>query len=109
MEALGSTFFSLFDAVSGFNQVRNTEGVKRVLVILASSGCYLPQCLTMGPTNGPEDFSFVVDTLFSLGPLHVRRLNRQWIIYIDDFRPNREVAAWLSRLGCSARARIGCR
>ena len=39
----------------------------------------------MGGSNGPEDFSFAVDTLFSLGRYHERRLNNNWIIYIDDF------------------------
>ena len=39
----------------------------------------------MGPTNGPEDFSFIVDTLFGLGVARKRPLNNQWNIYIDDF------------------------
>ena len=84
-ECLGSIYFTLLDAVSGFNQVPNTRRASKVLAILAASGCYLPRCLTMGPTNGPEDFSFVVDTLFSMGKMHKRRLNKQWQVYIDDF------------------------
>ena len=39
----------------------------------------------MGPCNGPEDFSLVVDTLFGMGPLQRRRLCREWKPYIDDF------------------------
>ena len=65
----------MLDAVSGFNQVPNTERAKRVLAVLAASGCYLANCLTMGGTNGPEDFSFGVDTLFGLGRAHKRRLS----------------------------------
>ena len=84
-EVLGSVFISLLDAVSGFNQIRNTERAKRVLAVLASSGCYLPNALTMGGHNGPDDFSFAVDTLFSLGPNQARRLNKQWQVYVDDF------------------------
>ncbi len=84
-EVLGSVYMSLLDAVSGFNQVRNSERARRVLAVLAASGCYLPNCLTMGGSNGPEDFCFTVDTLFGLGQHHERRLNRQWIVYIDDF------------------------
>jgi len=35
--------------------------------------------------NGPEDFARVVDTLFALGKSRVRRLNREWNVYVDDF------------------------
>ena len=84
-EVLGSIYITLLDAVSGFNQVPNSERAKRVLAVLAASGCYLPTCLTMGGTNGPEDFSFGVDTLFGLGKMHKRRLNNQWVVYVDDF------------------------
>ena len=56
-----------------------------MLAVLASSGCYLPNSLTMGGHNGPDDFSFSVDTLFSLGPNQARRLNREWMVYVDDF------------------------
>ena len=84
-EAAGSVFFSLLDAVSGFNQIRNSERARRILAVLANSGCYLANMLTMGPTNGPEDFSFVVDLYFSLGKRSRRRLMREWLPYIDDF------------------------
>ena len=84
-EVLGSCFISLLDAVSGFNQVPNSERARRVLAVLSASGCYLPNCLTLGGSNGPEDFSFAVDTVFGMGRHHERRLNRQWVVYIDDF------------------------
>ena len=45
MEAFGPIYFSLFDAVSGFNQVRNTDRAKRVLAILAASGSSLHEVL----------------------------------------------------------------
>ena len=84
-ECAGSVYFSLLDAVAGFNQLRNSARAQLVLAVLASSGCYLPRCLNFGPTNGPEDFARVVDTLFALGKSRVRRLNREWNVYVDDF------------------------
>ena len=84
-ECVGSVYFSLFDAVSGFNQVRNTPRSKRILAVLTASGCYLPECLPFGPMNGPEDFARVVDTLFAMGKARVRRLNSEWQVYVDDF------------------------
>jgi len=77
--------FSLFDAVSGLNQVRNTLRAKRVLAVLTASGCYLPECLPFGPMHGPEDFARVVDTLFAMGRARQRRLNRERQVYADDF------------------------
>ena len=84
-ESAGSVYYSLFDAVKGFNQVPNSERARRVLAVLANSGCFLPRVLTLGPCNGPEDFQMAVDTLFALGPRHRRRLCKQWQVYIDDF------------------------
>ena len=84
-ECVGSVYYSLLDAVAGFNQLRNSPRAQRVLAVLASSGCYLPKCLNFGPTNGPEDFARVVDTLFAMGKSRVRRLNREWNVYVDDF------------------------
>ena len=84
-ECVGSVFYSLLDAVAGFNQLRNSPRAQRVLAVLASSGCYLPKCLNFGPMNGPEDFARVVDTLFALGKSRVRRLNKEWNVYVDDF------------------------
>ena len=55
------------DAVSGFNQIRNTKRAREVLATVARSGKYLPVGLTFGPVNGPDDFNFVVDRAFSPG------------------------------------------
>ena len=71
--------------MSGFYQVRNTPRAKRILAVLTASGCYLPECLPFGPMNGPEDFARVVDTLFAMGKSRIRRLNREWQVYVDDF------------------------
>ena len=49
------------------------------------SGCFLPRVLTLGPTNGPEDFSKVVDQNFAGGRAQKRRLCSEWLPYIDDF------------------------
>ena len=48
-ECAGSVYFSLFDAVSGFNQVTSTSRAKRILAVLTASGCYLPECLPFSP------------------------------------------------------------
>ena len=37
-EAAGSVFYSLFDAVNGFNQVQNSERARHVLAELVNSG-----------------------------------------------------------------------
>ena len=84
-ECVGSVFCSLLDAVAGFNQLRNSPRAQRVLAVLAPSGSYLPKCLNFGPMNGPEDFARVVATLFALGKSRVRRLNKEWNVYVDDF------------------------
>ena len=84
-ECVGSVFYSLLDAVAGFKQLRNSPKAQLVLAVLASSGCYLPKCLNFGPTNWPEDFARVVDILFALGKSRVRRLNREWNVYVGDF------------------------
>ena len=36
-ECVGSIFYTLLDAVSGFNQVRNSQRAKRVLAVLSIS------------------------------------------------------------------------
>lgn len=53
--------FSFVDAVTGFNQIKNTRRAMEVLAIVARSGKFLPVCLTFGPVNGPDDFCYVVD------------------------------------------------
>jgi hypothetical protein len=40
--------------------------------------------LTFGPHNGPEDFSYVVDRLFSGGGKARRRFCSTWLAYVDD-------------------------
>jgi hypothetical protein len=67
VEAMGSVWYSLLDAVAGFNQIVNTQRAREMLAIVAHTGTFLPRCLTFGPHNGPEDFAFVTDHVFSLG------------------------------------------
>ena len=61
----GCVYLTLVDACKGFNQIVNTERTRQMLVILARSGQYLPRCLTVGPTNGPEDFAVATDRVFA--------------------------------------------
>jgi hypothetical protein len=84
IEAAGSAFLSFLDAVTGFNQVVNTQRAREMLAVLSRSGCWLPRCLTFGPHNGPEDFSYVVDRLFSGGGNSRRRFCSTWLAYVDD-------------------------
>ena len=83
-EAAGSAYLSVLDAVTGFHQVVNTQRAREMLACLARSGCWLPRCLTFGPHNGPEDFSYVVDRLFSGGSKSKGRFCRTWLAYVDD-------------------------
>jgi len=41
-------------------------------------------CLTFGPVNGPEDFSYVVDRTFAPGRDAKRRFCTEWLGYVDD-------------------------
>ena len=41
--------------------------------------------LQLGPCNGPFDFQYVVDDLFSLGPEHAKWFGRAWKNYLGDF------------------------
>ena len=74
LAAVGSVWYTFVDAVSGFNQIRNTKRAREVLAIVARSGKYLPVGLTFGPVNGPDDFNFVVDRAYvrqgAATPLH---------------------------------------
>ena len=83
-EVAGSMWMTLVDACKGFNQVANTRRAREVLAILARSGQYLPVCLTFGPTNGPEDFAFATDRVFSPGRGRKMRFCTNWQIYADD-------------------------
>ena len=80
----GSALMTLLDACKGFNQIANTDRARRMLAILARSGQYLPRCLTFGPHNGPEDFAFATDRVFSPGRERKMRFCTQWQIYADD-------------------------
>ena len=83
LEAAGSAFLSMLDAVTGFNQVENAERAKRVLALVSRSGQFLPTCLTFGPQNGPEDFAYVVDRIYA-GKHRRMRLMKEWLPYVDD-------------------------
>ena len=82
--AVGSVWYTFVDAVSGFNQIRNTKRAREVLAIVARSGKYLPVGLTFGPVNGPDDFNFVVDRAYAPGRGRRLRFTKEWIAYVDD-------------------------
>ena len=50
-QAAGSLWYTLVDAVTGFNHIVNTERARQMLAILSRSGQFLPRCLTFGPAN----------------------------------------------------------
>ena len=83
-EAAGSAYLTLLDAVTGFNQVENTDRAKQVLALVSRGGQFLPTCLTFGPQNGPEDFAYVVDRIYAPGRHRKLRLMKQWLPYVDD-------------------------
>ena len=83
-DCAGSCWMTLLDAVTGFNQIANTRRAREMLAILARSGQFLPICLTFGPHNGPEDFSFVIDRHYSPGRDAKRRFCTEWQAYVDD-------------------------
>ena len=82
--AVGSVWYTFVDAVSGFNQIRNTKRAREVLAIVARSGKYLPVGLTFGPINGPDDFNFVVDRAYAPGRGRRLKYTKEWIAYVDD-------------------------
>ena len=75
---------SLLDAVTGFNHLVNTKRAREMLAVIARSGQFLPVCLTFGPVNGPEDFSYVVDRTFAPARDAKRRFCSEWLGYVDD-------------------------
>ena len=81
---MASVFFTLLDAVTGFNQIVNTPRARLMLAVIAKTGTFLPKCLTFGPHNGPEDFAHVVDQVFSPGAKQKRRFCKEWLAYVDD-------------------------
>ena len=84
--AAGSAFYTFVDAAAGFNQLVNTRRARQVLAIVSSrAGKFLPTCLTFGPVNGPDDFSYTVDRLYSAGSASERqRYGTEWLAYVDD-------------------------
>ena len=82
--AAGSIWFSFVDAVTGFNQIKNTRRAMEVLAIVARSGKFLPVCLTFGPVNGPDDFCYVVDRAYAPGRGRKMKYTREWVAYVDD-------------------------
>ena len=82
--AAGSVYYSFVDAVTGFNQIRNSRRAMEVLAIVARSGKFLPVCLTFGPVNGPDDFCYVVDRAFAPGRNRRMRYTKEWVAYVDD-------------------------
>ncbi|CAL1173292.1 unnamed protein product, partial [Cladocopium goreaui] len=83
-QCAGSIWYSFVDAVTGFNQIQNTRRAMEVLAIVARSGKFLPVCLTFGPVNGPDDFSYVVDRAFGPGRGRQMKYTKEWIAYVDD-------------------------
>ena len=71
---MASVFFTLLDAVTGFNQIVNTP---RASLMLAVVGTFLPKYLTFGLHSGPEDFAYVVDRVFSPGAEQKRRFCKE--------------------------------
>ena len=49
-----------------------------VYAVLSEIGQFLPACLQLGPENGPEDFQYVSDEVYTLSPMHAVRLNKVW-------------------------------
>ncbi len=83
-EVAGSACMTFVDACKGFNQLANTKRAREILAIVARSGQFLPQCLTFGPCNGPEDFGFATDRVFAPGRGRKQRFCTNWQIYADD-------------------------
>ncbi|CAK9069122.1 Pro-Pol polyprotein, partial [Durusdinium trenchii] len=82
--AAGSIWFSFVDAVTGFNQIKNTRRAMEVLAIVARSRKFLPVCLTFGPVNGPDDFCYVVDRAYAPGRGRKMKYTREWVACADD-------------------------
>ena len=52
-DAAGSIWLTFLDAVTGFNQVVNTQRGREMLAVIARSGQFLPVCLTFGASQRP--------------------------------------------------------
>ena len=64
-ELVGCVFLSAADGARGFNLLVNTRRAKEVLAVLSDSGCFLPEVLQLGPADGPFDYQFCTDELFT--------------------------------------------
>ena len=83
-EAAGSLWLTMVDAVTGFNQLQNSDRARRVLAVVTRSGQFLPTCLTFGPVNGPEAFAYVMDRIYARGSGRRARAASEWLAYVDD-------------------------
>ena len=83
-EAAGSLWHTFLDAVAGLNTL-GTQRAREMLAIVWRTGQFLPVCLTFGPHDGPEDFSHVIDRVYSPGSKSKRRFCSEWLGYADDF------------------------
>ena len=88
---------SVGDLKGGFNQIANTANATLKLAVISPSGTWLPQGLTFGPTNGPEDFQEAVYIIFS------RQLLKTWFLFDDDLA----VATWKQGIGEEKLERLG--
>ena len=64
-ELVGRAFLSGADGARGFNLMLNTQKAKEVLAVLTEAGCFLPSVLQLGPADGPFDFQYATDELFT--------------------------------------------
>ena len=76
--------WTLLDAVTGFKQIVNTPRARLMLAVITKRGTFLLECVTFGPQDGPEDFAYVVDRVFSPGAEQKRRFCKEWLAYVDD-------------------------
>ena len=83
-ESAGSLYLSMLDAMTGFNQLQNSDRARRVLAVITRSGQFLPTCLTFGPVNGPEAFAYVMDRVYARGSNRRSRAASEWLAYVDD-------------------------
>ena len=79
-----SLWYTLGDGAKGFNQLEFTARASMVYAVLSEIGQFLPACLQLGPENGPEDFQYVFDEVYTLSPMHAVRLNKVWENFVDD-------------------------
>ena len=64
-EALGSEWYSSYDAYGAFNQLELTENAKEVLAVITTQGLFRWEVLPFGPKNGPTVFQGVMEKLLA--------------------------------------------